>query len=264
MLNAKLSDPRNNNKVIYFYSGSHGHRRTNAVYLICSWLVLQHDVSPDDAFRPFKSYSPAFIPWHDATPCHCPFPLSIMDTLRGLDKARKFNYFNFHSFDINEYEHFEQVENGDLNWCWDGKFLAFAGPHQSTEVRPLSDCIYEWLYLWLMRMEMELWRVLWVLTIFLTCCAPLQVPMEGYHALPPDHYIPYFKRRNVTLVIRFNKKCYDAKSFKNAGIDHAGLSVCIETSSSLTCRRRPVFRGRHQPAWAHSGAVSTAMWGNTG
>jgi hypothetical protein len=27
-----------------------------------------------------------------------------------------------------------QVENGDLNWCWDSKFLAFAGPHQSTEV----------------------------------------------------------------------------------------------------------------------------------
>ncbi|CAM9706470.1 unnamed protein product, partial [Ectocarpus fasciculatus] len=182
VLNSKLADPRNKNKTIYYYSGTHGHRRTNAVYLICSWLVLQHEVTPEDAFRPFRNYSPSFIPWHDATPCHCSFPLSILDTLRGLDKARKFNYFNFSNFDINEYEHFEQVENGDLNWCWDGKFLAFAGPHQSTEV-----------------------------------------PMEGYHALPPDHYIPYFKRKNVTLVIRFNKKCYDARSFKNAGIDHADL-----------------------------------------
>lgn len=108
-----------------------------------------------------------------------------MDTLRGLEKAKKFKYFNFDNFDINEYEHFEQVENGDLNWCWEGKFLAFAGPHQSTEV-----------------------------------------PMEGYHALPPDHYIPYFKRKNVTLVIRFNKKCYDANSFKRAGIDHAGEKKC--------------------------------------
>jgi cell division cycle 14 len=56
VLNAKLSDPRNAQKVIYFYSGSHGHRRTNAVYLVCSWLVLQHQVSPEDAFRPFKNY----------------------------------------------------------------------------------------------------------------------------------------------------------------------------------------------------------------
>ena len=58
--------------------------------------------------------------------------------------------------------------------------------------------------------------------------------MKGYHALPPDHYIPYFKRRNVTLVIRFNKKCYDARSFKNAGIDHAG--IIFRETQCILCR----------------------------
>lgn len=27
-----------------------------------------------------------------------------------------------------------QVENGDLNWLVDGKFLAFAGPHSRSEM----------------------------------------------------------------------------------------------------------------------------------
>ena len=58
-----------------------------------------------------------------------------------------------------------KVENGDLNWCLEGKFLAFAGPHATRETTP-----------------------------------------GGYHSLCPDDYVTYFKRRNVGLVIRLNKK----------------------------------------------------------
>lgn len=29
-----------------------------------------------------------------------------------------------------------QVENGDLNWIIEGKFLAFAGPHNSRDLSP--------------------------------------------------------------------------------------------------------------------------------
>jgi cell division cycle 14 len=31
-------------------------------------------------------------------------------------------------FDVEEYEHYEQVENGDLNWIVPGKLMAFSGP----------------------------------------------------------------------------------------------------------------------------------------
>jgi hypothetical protein len=47
--------------------------------------------------------------------------------------------------------------------------------------------------------------------------------MEGYFALAPEDYIPYFKKKNVTLVIRFNKKYYDARRFTSQGIDHSEL-----------------------------------------
>jgi cell division cycle 14 len=43
---------------------------------------------------------------------------------------------------------------------------------------------------------------------------------EGMHALTPDDYVPYFKSKGVSLVVRLNKKYYDEKRFTRAGIDH--------------------------------------------
>lgn len=112
----------------------------------------------------------------------CPFQLTILDTLRGLYRARDYGFFDFSNFNVEEYEHFEQVENGDLNWVMDGKFIAFAGPHGETPAR--------------------------------------QVAAQGYRNLRPDDYVPYFKKRNVTLVVRLNKAYYEAKRFTMHGIDH--------------------------------------------
>lgn len=63
MLNAKLVDPRLKEKVIYFYSGTHPHRRANAAFLISAWAILCLDKNPDEAFRPFRGVSAPFPPW---------------------------------------------------------------------------------------------------------------------------------------------------------------------------------------------------------
>lgn len=52
----------------------------------------------------------AIPPFHDASPCECTYNLTILDCLRGLAKARMYNFFSFDNFDIKEYEWFEQVE----------------------------------------------------------------------------------------------------------------------------------------------------------
>jgi len=44
-------------------------------------------------------------------------------------------------FDANEYEHFEQVENGDLNWIVQNKILAFAGPQNTKVITPEGFCM---------------------------------------------------------------------------------------------------------------------------
>lgn len=47
-----------------------------------------------------------------------------------------------------------------------------------------------------------------------------RVSPEGYCTLAPSDYIPYFKKRNVGLVVRLNRKAYNEEDFLNAGIQH--------------------------------------------
>lgn len=61
------------------------------------------------AFAPFQGVFPPFPPFHDASPCVCTFDLTIPHCLRGLQKAFRFGFFDFTSFDVEEYEHYEQV-----------------------------------------------------------------------------------------------------------------------------------------------------------
>eukprot|EP00521_Asterionellopsis_glacialis_P018177 CAMPEP_0195299064 /NCGR_PEP_ID=MMETSP0707-20130614/24779_1 /TAXON_ID=33640 /ORGANISM="Asterionellopsis glacialis, Strain CCMP134" /LENGTH=528 /DNA_ID=CAMNT_0040361337 /DNA_START=331 /DNA_END=1917 /DNA_ORIENTATION=- len=79
-------------------------------------------------------------PFHDASPCACTYDLSILDCLHGLAKARMYGFFDFDNFDVDEYEHFEQVENGDLNWIIKNRIVAFAGPHYKRNVSPEGYC----------------------------------------------------------------------------------------------------------------------------
>ena len=60
------------------------------------------------------------------------FPIQILDCLRGLDYAIKLGWFDYKKFDLNEYEHYERVENGDLNWVVPKKFVGFSSPYDQT------------------------------------------------------------------------------------------------------------------------------------
>ena len=44
-------------------------------------------------------------------------------------------------FNVDEYEYFEQVENGDLNWIVANKILAFAGPQATKVITPEGFCM---------------------------------------------------------------------------------------------------------------------------
>ncbi|CAM9475551.1 unnamed protein product, partial [Phaeothamnion confervicola] len=134
LLNAKLGSDRLRGRVIYYCSGSHPHQRANAVFLAAAWSVLHLGRTPEEAWRPFRSLSAPLPPFHDASPGACSFALTVPDCLWGLLKARQHRFFDFSTFDAAEYEHYEQVENGDLNWIVRGKLLAFAGPHGAAEV----------------------------------------------------------------------------------------------------------------------------------
>lgn len=56
----------------------------------------------------------------------------LLDCLRGLDYAIKLGWFDYKKFNLKEYEHYERVENGDLNWIIPNKFVAFSSPYDKT------------------------------------------------------------------------------------------------------------------------------------
>lgn len=70
---------------------------------VCVYVCVQ-------AFLPFRDSYPPFPPFHDASPCACTFDLNILDCLRGLEKACRYRFFDFNTFDVGEYEHYEQVQ----------------------------------------------------------------------------------------------------------------------------------------------------------
>lgn len=46
----------------------------------------------------------------------------------------KFGWLAFDTFDPDEYEYYEKVENGDLNWIIPNKVLSFCGPHNKSVI----------------------------------------------------------------------------------------------------------------------------------
>ncbi|KAF7243404.1 Dual specificity protein phosphatase CDC14A [Varanus komodoensis] len=117
----------------------------------------------------------------DASFGNSTYNLSILDCLQGIKKAFQHGFVDFKTFDADEYEHYERVENGDFNWIVPGKFLAFSGPHPKTKIE------------------------------------------NGYPLHAPEAYFPYFRKHNITTVIRLNKKIYEAKRFTDGGFEHYDL-----------------------------------------
>ncbi|KAM4617103.1 dual specificity protein phosphatase CDC14B isoform 5-T5 [Polymixia lowei] len=46
---------------------------------------------------------------------------------------------------------------------------------------------------------------------------------NGYPLHAPEAYFPYFRKHNITTIIRLNKKMYDARRFTDSGFEHHDL-----------------------------------------
>jgi len=137
----RVVEGRGSGRVVAFCTDN-PHRRTNAAVLAGAYLVLRCGWSGDDAYTPFVGMQPPPLPLRDAAFGLCTFTLTLLDCLRGLDVARRHGIFDWATFDVEAYEHDEQLANGDLNWIVPGLFIAFSGPLDA--VKRLSDGRTTW------------------------------------------------------------------------------------------------------------------------
>lgn len=114
---------------IYHYTCSNNKAKlTNACFLMCAFMVVILKLDAEHSFSLFKQYQSSLAHYRDASKGDCYYELTIIHCLQGLQEALKHGWYNFRTFNVKEYEHYEKVENGDLNWIIPGKFMAFMGP----------------------------------------------------------------------------------------------------------------------------------------
>ncbi len=152
--------------------------------LLGLYCILYEGLSADGVYSLLKSVEP-FLPFRDAAVGPSVFPLTVKAVLKGIERAVQCKFLDFSTFNVEEYEHFEQVENGDLNIVVPGKFLAFAGPRSNTEALNNTGAVN----------------------------SPLAV----------KDIIPVFQLYGVSTVVRLNKRIYEKSEFECEGIAHFDL-----------------------------------------
>jgi len=131
MLDHKLQDPGLQGKRIYHVCKPQTDTRANSILLCCAYLVICCGKSPSAAWAYFQNTKPALVPYRDASLGPPSYPITVHHCLMGLAKAMELGWYDHKTFNPDEYEHYERVENGDFNWIVPGKFLAFSGPTQT-------------------------------------------------------------------------------------------------------------------------------------
>lgn len=89
--------------------------------------------TPEEAYSILNN-GPPYIQFCDASCGSSNYTISLMDCLQAVCKARMAGFFDFNDFDAEEYEYYERVEYGDLNWIVPNKFVAFCGPHNRSKI----------------------------------------------------------------------------------------------------------------------------------
>jgi cell division cycle 14 len=115
------------NQCVFFWCSAEPKKKSNAAVLVGAYLVLFGGVEAEAAYQTLSRFQP-FMPFRDPTCGISTYHLSVYDCIQAISKAQKLDWIDFNNFRLDEYEYFEQVKNGDLNWMVPGKLMAFSGP----------------------------------------------------------------------------------------------------------------------------------------
>ena len=161
-------------------------------------MVLVYKKTPEEAYQCLMGITPPFIPYRDAGYGPATYHITILDCIRGLYKAIQLGLFDINKFDMEEYEFYEKVENGDYNWITK-KFIALASPKDD----PPSHAIE--------RFQIK------------NHVGKTSQGKKLFSAYRKSNLIKWMLENNIKTIIRLNNKTYDKKDFIDAGIEHIEL-----------------------------------------
>lgn len=129
----ELETARKANKMVIQYTWMDKEKRLNSAYAIGTYAIIFLNKTADDVYKMLtNNETQTYTKFNDASAVLSEYKLTLLDSLRAIEKAYKYGFFNFDDFNYLEYEHYEIVESGDLNWILPNKFIAFCGPHNMS------------------------------------------------------------------------------------------------------------------------------------
>lgn len=101
---------------------------TNAACLMGGFCVFSLGWSAAKVEESFSALNDYFAYYRDASQGPATYQLELHYCFRAMEKAKNLGWIDFESFDLSEYQYYEQVENGDFNWIIPNKFIAMCTP----------------------------------------------------------------------------------------------------------------------------------------
>ncbi|KAK4097507.1 phosphatases II [Parathielavia hyrcaniae] len=210
-----LGAKENKDRPIVFWSRADPRSRANASCLLACYMVLIQSWPPHLALAPVAQVDPPLMPFRDAGYSQADYGITVQDVVYGVWKAKEEGCCLLESFDLDEYERFERVEQGDFNWITP-HFLAFASPQTKPSARTIEGT--------------EAWQAL-----------PKTLEAVDAHATlgqPFKNVLHHFTERNIGLVVRLNSVLYDASYFEALGIQHIDMIFEDGTCPPLSMVRK--------------------------
>lgn len=126
-----LNEDANQGKAVVFYSSTSPKERANAACLLACYMVLVQLWAPHQVLQPISQVDVPFQPFRDAGYSTADFEITIQDVVYALWRAKERGMIDLTTFNLEEYEQYERVNQGDLNII-SKDFIAFASPQQSS------------------------------------------------------------------------------------------------------------------------------------
>jgi cell division cycle 14 len=178
-------------------------------------MVLIQSWAPHLALAPIAQADPPLMPFRDAGYSQADYGITVQDVVYGVWRAKEQGFCALPQFDLEEYERYERVDQGDFNWLTPD-FLAFASP-QHSPVAPISPSS----------------------PLYATLPSTLKA-VDAHPTLPTPfkNILKHFTERNIGLVVRLNSELYSPSYFTALGIEHLDMIFDDGTCPPLATVRK--------------------------
>ena len=189
--------------------------RANAACLLAAYMVLIQSWAPHLALAPIAQADPPLMPFRDAGYSQADYGITVQDVVYGVWRAKEQGFCALPNFDLEEYERYERVDQGDFNWLTPD-FLAFASP-QHTPVAPILPSS----------------------PLFAGLPSTLEA-VDAHPTLPTPfkNVLKHFSDRDIGLVVRLNSELYSPSYFTALGIEHLDMIFDDGTCPALNVVRK--------------------------